>query len=94
LQTLTRLRKEHPVFAGSELEIISTENEHVLGFVRTHGDKRAVIFANFSENEQVLPARILTQYNCHPAQIILGLSQFAPQKELTLAPLELLVFCP
>jgi glycosidase len=92
LQTLIRLRKEHPVFAGGELEIIPTENEHVLGFVRTNESKRAVIFANFSENEQVLPARILEQYNCHPAQIVYGNSQLILQKDLALAPLELLVF--
>ena len=27
---------------GGELEIIQTENDHVLGFMRTHADQRAV----------------------------------------------------
>ena len=49
LKKLIELRKQHKVFAGGELEIIPTENEHVLGFMRIHAGKRAMIFANFSE---------------------------------------------
>ncbi len=62
LQALVTLRKKNDAFTGGELEIIPTENEHVLGFVRTHAGKRAVVFANFSENEQVLSNDILNAF--------------------------------
>jgi amylosucrase len=48
LQKLIAVRKANDAFSGGALEVIPTENEHVLGFVRTHGGKRAVVLANFS----------------------------------------------
>jgi amylosucrase len=63
LKKLIELRKQHSAFAGGELEIIPTENEHILGFMRTHAGRRAVIFANFSEETQTIPTRILDQYS-------------------------------
>ena len=93
LQAIIQLRKSHPAFSGNELEMILTENEHVLGFVRVHAGQRAVIFANFSENEQAVPARLLDQYNCRSARVAHGISQPALQT-LMLAPLDLLILYP
>lgn len=93
LRALVNLRKGLPAFAGNVVEIIQTENEHVLGFVRVHEGKRAVIFANFSEKEQMVAGWILEQYNCRAARVVHGVSQPAAQA-LTLAPLDLLVLCP
>ncbi len=90
-QALIHLRKEYPAFAGGVMEIIPTENEHVLGFVRTNKDKRAVIFANFSEQAQIIPLRILDQYACFSAQKIYGASQLTAQKALSVEPLDFLV---
>jgi amylosucrase len=92
LQALTGLRKATPAFSGCELETIPTENVHVLGFGRKHAGQRAVIFANFSESEQVMPARVLEQYKCGAKQRLWGSSELPPAHgDLRLALLDLLV---
>ena len=62
LKKLITLRKKHAVFAGGDLEVIPTENEHVLGFMRTHKNKRAVVFANFSESPETISAKVVDGY--------------------------------
>ena len=62
LQRLIQLRKTHPVFAGGEMEVINTNNAHVFGYVRASGAQRVMIFANFSEQPQLLPANLLRLY--------------------------------
>ena len=91
LQTLIRLRKRYSCFGGGELDVIQTENQHILGFVRTHAGGRAVIFANFSESEQPIPPRILEQSNCLMMQPVHGVGCHQGNK-LTLAPLDLVAF--
>ena len=92
LKKLIGLRKQHQVFAGGELEIIPTESEHVLGFMRTHAGKRAVIFANFSEEAQVIPMRILDQYSILGKKLLHGKSKVLPQSDATIEALDFLVF--
>jgi amylosucrase len=92
LQKLITLRKKQNVFSNGELEIIYTENEHVLGFMRTHAGQRAVIFANFSESQQVVPARVLEQYAVHEKKRLHGLSTIPPRKDMTIKPLDFAVF--
>jgi len=43
LQKLIALRKENEAFSGNELELIPTENEHVLAFRRTHASQSIII---------------------------------------------------
>ncbi len=81
-QQLVALRKQHQVFSGGELQIIQTSNEHVLGYVRRYEGARAIIFANFSEDEQTVPARVLEQYDLSPDQIVFGNSQPMPKGDL------------
>jgi glycosidase len=92
LQALIHLRKGHDAFSGGGLEVIETGNQHTLGFERVHDGDRAVVFANFSEREQIIPARVLQQYHCQAARVVYGISQPIPQQDLVLAPLELMVF--
>ena len=92
LQKLLVLRKEHDAFSGGELEIIPTDNEHVLGFMRTHAGKRVVIIANFSEEPQVIYPRIFKQYSVYSKQQLHGFSKVSPQSEITIEPLDFLVF--
>jgi len=92
LQKLIALRKEHDAFSGGDLEIISIENEHILGFVRSHAGKRAVIFANFSENSQTIPARIFEQYSIHGKKILHGVSKVPTRADAIIEPLDFLVF--
>ena len=91
LKRLIDLRKENEAFSGGELEIIPTENEHVLGFMRTHAGKRAVLFANFSENPQTIPARIFEQYSIHTKKQIHGISNVTPQDTPCIEPLDFLI---
>ena len=92
LKKLIELRKQLEAFAGGELEIIQTENEHVLGFMRIHAGKRAVIFANFSEASQKIPARIFEQYSVATKKYLHGISEAAASGDITLAALDFLVF--
>jgi glycosidase len=62
LNRLIKLRSGNPVFAGNRLQVINTENNHVLGYVRSAGNTRVLIFANFSEQEQIVPSNILRLY--------------------------------
>jgi amylosucrase len=93
LLDLVRLRKEYDVFAGGGLEVMPTENPHVLGFVRRNHGKRAAVLVNFSESEQFLAARLLEQYNfLQGKQCLHGISDLTPRGgQIGLAPLDLLV---
>jgi hypothetical protein len=88
LKKLIDLRKQHEVFAGGELEVIQTENEHVLGYTRIHAGKRAIIFANFSEQPQVISKRIIEQYAVQNKERLHGHSNIMQNLE----PLDLLIF--
>lgn len=91
LQDLIALRKSHPVFSDGRLEVIPTENEHVLGYARLYGNQRAVVFANFSEAQQVISAKVIEQYNVRSKNCWFGMSEISPVGNLLLQPLEFLV---
>jgi hypothetical protein len=44
------------------MQAIDTGNPHVLGYVRPQVDRRALVFANFSEQPQTIPANLLRLY--------------------------------
>jgi len=62
LQKLIELRKSNPVFAGGHMEVIDTGSDNILGFVRIHGLERCLVLANFSEQEQKIPANVIRLY--------------------------------
>ena len=92
LRRLITLRKENEAFSGSDLEIIPTENEHILGYIRRYMGKRAVIFANFSESAQGIPSRICQQYLIHTKKIVHGISEMTSCDEAIIEPLDFLIF--
>lgn len=92
LKKLIGIRKQHEAFAGGEMEVISTENEHILAFTRIHAGKRAIIFANFSEEPQAVSSRIIEQYAVQKKHILHGQSSISPQRNLSLEPLDFVVF--
>ncbi len=92
LKRLIELRKQFPAFAGGELEIIQTGSEHVLGFERTHEGNRAVIFANFSEYPQVIPAHIVGQHVTQGKKQCHGISKTSLNDSVTIEPLDFLIF--
>jgi glycosidase len=59
LKQLIKLRKENIAFSGIDLEVIDTGNEHVLGYIRQNEDQRVLVFANFTEKEQMVPGNLL-----------------------------------
>ncbi len=62
LQRLIELRLNQPVLAGQEMQVIDTGSPHLLGFARLAADRRLLVFANFSESEQTLPANLMRLY--------------------------------
>jgi glycosidase len=91
-QDLIALRKERTVFAGGELDVILTENVHVLGYNRLHDGERAAVFANFSESEQIISAKVIEQNNLADKTRLFGESDIPYQGDLVLKPLEFVVF--
>ena len=85
------LRKTVPAFGGGDLEVIQTENEHVLGYIRARDGQRTLIFANFSENQQIIPATVLEKYEPHSLKCLHGLGELSSEGELFLVPFDLLV---
>jgi len=92
LQSLIKLRMENEVFSGSELEIIPSENEHVLAFTRIYAGHRAVVFANFSESLQTIPSRVIEQSSIQTKKQLHGISKISPPSSITIEPMDFLVF--
>jgi glycosidase len=92
LKNLIALRKGYSVFSGGELETILTENVHVLGYARLYDGQRAVVFANFSESEQRIPAMVIEQNNLAGKSRLFGESDIPAQGDLVLKPLEFVAF--
>jgi len=62
LRRLIELRKQQPALANSEMDVMSTGNDHVFGYVRHHLGQRLVALANFTEREQVILANEVRLY--------------------------------
>jgi len=92
LQKLIELRKSYELFSGGELEIIPTENDHVLGFSRTQGTEGALIFANFSEDFQTISAPVMEDLSVKEKTPAHGKRTFLLNGNLQVDPLDFLVF--
>lgn len=62
MRRLIEIRQKNPEFAGHEMQVIDTGSPHVLGFARSHANRRAIVLANFSERDQIVPANLLRLY--------------------------------
>ncbi len=49
---LTRLRRDHPVFVDGEIQFLNVAGEKTLAYVRTKGNERVLVAANFSRQSQ------------------------------------------
>lgn len=83
LRRLIALRQRQSLFSVGRLMVMDLQNPHVLVFERRLGEQRAVILANFSEQEQVLAANALAGM-----QQWQGAAQPVAQGGLCLKPLE------
>ena len=59
---LFRLRKEIPAFQNGGVEVISTGNPHLLGYIRAFENQRILVINNFSDNPQKMDTGKLENY--------------------------------
>jgi amylosucrase len=90
LQRLIRLRLSNPVFSGQEIQVINTGNPHVIGYVRLHDHQRALVFANFSEEEQSLMGNLLRVYGLGYQLTDMLTGKEVTTQDLKVQPLELI----
>jgi amylosucrase len=62
LQRLIEVRQKYPVFGKSNTEVIQADNDSLLAFARVSESERVLVFANFSEQTQTVPANLLRLY--------------------------------
>jgi len=74
------------------MKVIQTENECVLGYNRSSDQERLGIFANFSEQEQPVSARVLQQNNLSHKQCLFGEGKINSQGDLVIEPLGFVIF--
>jgi len=92
LLRLIRLRTQNRAFRGTEMEVADTGNDHVLGFLRSHGDSVAFVLANLSDTEQPLEARRLRQIGLRKTAVDLYAGRtVTATRELVLGPYQLMV---
>ncbi len=90
LQHLLQVRRDTLALAGNHLQVIPTDNSHVLGFVRRNAGSQALVFANFSEHPQTLDGDVLRRYGLatHFVDALSG-ETFSSSDAISLAPLQL-----
>jgi len=89
MKRLVDLRKSNFEFSGSELEVVASQNEHVLAFIRSG---QVLILANFSERQQEVPSSVLEQAGLTGSRTRLhGISEISGQGKISLAPYDFLV---
>ena len=91
---LITLRKQNQVFSGSEMQVMDTGNQHVLGFVRSYGEQRVLVLANFSESPQVIAGNQLRLHGLSYHFIDLVSELTIPFGDLELEPYQLLYLEP
>lgn len=91
LRQLIELRKNNQVFSGHDLRMLETGNIHVLGYERRFGKHRALVFANFSEQEQTLTPTRLIQSDACALNLIYGQAAISETGALTLPPMGFIV---
>ncbi len=94
LRRLIDLRLTHPAFGGQEIQVIDTGSPHVLGYVRSNANQRVLIFANFSEGEQTLPANLLRLYGMSYQYMDILRGKPIPEGKIGLGAYEFLAITP
>ncbi len=89
IRKLVELRKSTACLAGHEMQVMNTENKHVLGYVRSAGNQRVIVLANFSETEQRLPMNLLRIYGLTQSVTDLITGHILGPQDLFLAPFQL-----
>ena len=89
---LSQLRVKNDALARGDTEVVHPGNNHVFAYFRTTPDQSILCLANFSEEEQIVPASRLRQLGLKKVlvDIIQGKTVVAA-KELRMEPLQFMV---
>ncbi len=60
---LFNLRKQLPALYDGGMEVIETGSAHLFGYLRSHGEQRLLVVANFAETTQSMSAELLTPWS-------------------------------
>ena len=85
LLDLVSVRKQCSALANADTQVIDTQNEHVLGYMRRKHSDQVLILSNFSEDEQVIPANLLRLYGQSYTFTDLVTGQAVPLSDIKLA---------
>lgn len=88
LHQLIALRKSTPALNGEPPIFISTENPHVLGYLRRKDDEQILLLHNFSDNPQEISGNTLRLYGKHrkPFIDLVSGESFEKEADFTLTP--------
>ncbi len=94
LLRLIQVRKEQKAFAGQNLQVMDTGSDHVLGYVRQHEGRRALVLANFSDEPRWIPGSLLRMYGLsyHLTDMVRG--ETLPAEDRSLEPYGFLCLLP
>lgn len=89
LKRMIGLRQSLPALSA-DIDLVNTQNPHVLGFAHYHATGPVVVFANFSERPQSVRATVLHELGLNwPAVDLISDHHVALNEELTLSPYQL-----
>jgi glycosidase len=94
LQRLIALRRSQPAIAGGDMQPVETGSPAVLGYARSHQGERVLIFANFSENPQMVPANHLRLHGLTYENIDCLTGTPYPLQDLALEPFAFVCLAP
>ena len=92
LQKMVAIRNSHKAFSIGDLTIISTDNDRILGFVRSNDTERILLLANFSEKEHIISANLLRLYGLSYGFIDLSTKIQHPLEDILLKPYQITLF--
>jgi amylosucrase len=91
LRQMISWRQRLPAIAGQKMELLKTQNPHLLGYTRSHDGSRLIVLANFADTEQVLPGNTLRMAGLGRFfQDVLADTLIGTSEDLHVAPYQLL----
>ncbi|HUG66593.1 MAG TPA: alpha-amylase family glycosyl hydrolase [Pirellulaceae bacterium] len=91
LRQMISWRQRLPAIAGQKMELLKTQNPHLLGYTRSHDGSRLIVLANFTDTEQVLSGNALRMAGLGRFfQDVLTDTLIATSEDLYFAPYQLL----
>lgn len=90
INNLINIRKLHKVLSSSNIKVMNTENEHILGFTKQYQDQHLLVLANFSEESQLISNNVLRLYGLGNCFYELINQKNYSQNDFQLEPLQLL----